>query len=163
MSKYSFKKILKSINRSGRKSRPKMPPPEFLKENLQLVLRLAGPEDIAKLAKTGSILKMAESNQILRVALYGFPHIRRLMRTHEAPLVEDRLAQTKRRTKRRLEESPEKMQAVANVLKTMPKASKTEQSTEIAHKAKISPSTANRWRKAFDGLPTEAQNLYKAH
>lgn len=74
---------------------------------------------------------------------------------------EVRTLQAKRRTKQTIKESAEKMQTVADVLKAMPKASKTEQSTEIAHKAKISPSTANRWRKAFDDLPTEAQNLYK--
>lgn len=69
--------------------------------------------------------------------------------------------QAKRRTKQTLKESAEKMQTVADVLKAMPKASKTEQATEIAHLARVSPSTANRWLKAFDDLPPEAQNLYK--
>ena len=71
--------------------------------------------------------------------------------------------QTKRRAKRRLEESPEKMQAVANVLKAMPKAPTTVKTTEIAHVARVSASTANRWLKAFESLTPEAQNLYKAH
>lgn len=74
---------------------------------------------------------------------------------------EVRTLQAKRRTKQTLKESAEKMQTVADVLKAMPKASKTEQAIEIAVVAKISPSTANRWLKNFDDLPPEVQNLYK--
>lgn len=83
-------------------------------------------------------------------------------RKTKAPRVEGRPAQTKRPVKRRLEESPEKMQIVAGVFRTMPKSSKTAQAVEIAYVAKVSPSSAKRWLKAFEGLPPERKKLYMA-
>lgn len=69
-------------------------------------------------------------------------------------------AEAKRKHKRTLGETPDKMRLVAEVLELMPHATTTAILTEISHRRGIAHSTANNWLKAYMALSAEEKTRY---